>query len=424
MTATQHVEMNVLVGGDFKTFHPITNMKAVLVDNEGSTLFDLIDGTTPLRIDLDNNLYKKVNGEWVLVNLNSILQIPLGDISALSVSTLNDKVAIRWNDPMDVTITTVEGSELSLAKWEGTKVVIKKGSEPTNPTDGTLVEDVKVKDLYSTTGLIVDSLSVGEVYFIKLFPYTEKGLVTSSSSNSQSVRIGFTPLGAVTGLSVGSAGSIAYLTWSDPIDIDTEFNGEIVPASKWSGTNIVMKAGSYPVDSSDGQLVATTTIRDKYAADSLEIPGLSEGVTYYFALFPYNEQHVESFDANNRGATTIRLPELSTVTDFKSVVSSNTVALTWSDPSDIVKYVNGEEVISSKWKSTVLIRKAGAVPMTINDGVMVKEVLTRDAHKEKPVLETGLTFNTTYYYKLFVISTDGKTSTGHPNVLYVDIPSM
>lgn len=420
----EHVEMNVNVGGDFKTIHPITNTKAVLLE-EGKSLFEFMDGMTPMRVDENGNLSRKLpNGSWALVNVNAGIQLTLGDVSSLSVTTLNNRVAIRWNDPVDIVLTTDAGSKLPLAEWAGTKVVMKKGSEPSSHEDGDLIEDVKVKDKYSSSGLVVDGLVAGDIYHVKLFPYTTKGLYTSNSSNNASVKIGYTPLGPVTGLMVGSAGSKAYITWSDPMDVDIEFNGETVPASKWAGTNVIMKPGSYPTDSSDGQLVATTTVRDKYAADSLEIRGLQDGITYFFALFPYNEQHVESFDAVNRGATTVRFGELSTVSDLKVVSASNTVSLNWKDPANVSKYVNGEEVTSVEWKSTVVIRKEGSVPSSINDGVMVKESLARNEHEKNPLIDTNLKRGTTYYYKLFSISTDGKATTGQGNVAYVDIPTM
>lgn len=422
----EHVELNVKVGDEFKVYHPITNAKAVFLgDGTDRTMHDFIKDSDPLKIDSDGNFYRKLaDGTWQLVNLKSSLNLPLGLIPHLQVDSLNSRIAIRWTDPGNVTIHTTGGEDYNITEWAGTKVVIKNGSEPTSPEDGTLIEDVTVRDKYKTLGLVVEDLFIGEIYYVKLFPYTKDGIITSTSNHTRSVVAGATNLGPVTGLTIGTAGSKALLSWSDPLDQTVDFNGSIVPAARWHGTNVVMKAGSYPQSSNDGRVVASVRERDKYAADSLVIDNLEDGITYYFALFPFNVQFIESFDAANRAAVTISYPALPSVTGITASRTANNISLKWTDPVNVYKTVNNEQVLAAEWASTIIVRKEGSTPQSINDGSTIAEITVRDLYKNNPYTDSRLSYGSTYYYKLFGKSKDGVISAGATSAVYVNIPSM
>ena len=77
------------------------------------------------------------------------------------------------------------------------------------------------------------------------------------------------------------------LKWSDPDDI-VSGNGQVL--SKWQGTKVVRKVGSYPTKVSDGTLVCDCQVRDQYKDTGFIDSELATGVTYYYRWFPYSDQ--------------------------------------------------------------------------------------------------------------------------------------
>ncbi len=71
------------------------------------------------------------------------------------------------------------------------------------------------------------------------------------------------------------------IKWTDPTDITT--GG--VTYSIWDHTTLVRKAGSYPVDETDGTVLVTNFIRNQYAENGYLDSGLTNGTSYYYKLF-------------------------------------------------------------------------------------------------------------------------------------------
>lgn len=86
------------------------------------------------------------------------------------------------------------------------------------------------------------------------------------------------------------------ITWSDPSD--TIIEGQTL--STWKGTKLVQKVGSYPENPKDGTLLLDNQVRDKYKTNGFEVTGLTNGETYYFALFPYSDTGVTNLNTANR----------------------------------------------------------------------------------------------------------------------------
>lgn len=87
------------------------------------------------------------------------------------------------------------------------------------------------------------------------------------------------------------------LTWSDPVDIEN---------ATWEGTKVVMKAGAYPETINDGQLIYDNQQRDAFKNIPLKIESLTEGVEYYFMLFPYTTTGIVTINNDNRISGVVR----------------------------------------------------------------------------------------------------------------------
>lgn len=103
--------------------------------------------------------------------------IPLNVVNP-SLSIGDGSITVLWGDPED---TTIDGTVM--AEWQGTKLVYKVGSYPTNVNDGTLAVDNQVKDQYKTTGFTVNNLTNGETYYFALFPYSTDGAINTNEEN-------------------------------------------------------------------------------------------------------------------------------------------------------------------------------------------------------------------------------------------------
>lgn len=88
---------------------------------------------------------------------------------------------------------------------------------------------------------------------------------------------------------------------ADPDDT-LDANGNVM--TKWQGTKIVRKVGSYPTKVSDGVLVADYQVRDQYKTNGFVDTGLVAGTTYYYRWFPYSDQgavNMSTDEKANRG---------------------------------------------------------------------------------------------------------------------------
>ena len=96
-------------------------------------------------------------------------------------------------------------------------------------------------------------------------------------------------------------GNTNTLTWEDPDD--SIIDG--VELATWGGTLIVRKAGSYPEDHLDGEVVCDNKVRNQYAITGFEdtiTPAEDEDeepIEYYYRAFPYTVNNVYNMAAAN-----------------------------------------------------------------------------------------------------------------------------
>lgn len=86
------------------------------------------------------------------------------------------------------------------------------------------------------------------------------------------------------------------IKWDDPED--TVVDGQLI--STWAGTKLVRKAGSYPTNEKDGVVLVDNKVRGAYASSGYVDSGLTNGTTYYYQLFPYNDKGAVNTNEANR----------------------------------------------------------------------------------------------------------------------------
>ena len=94
-------------------------------------------------------------------------------------------------------------------------------------------------------------------------------------------------LGNVRNIQTVVASEKVYVQWTDPDDIVVSG----VTISEWGGTLLIRKAGSAPTSRRDGTIVFDSKVRNAYSESYFCDSGLSNGVTYYYKLFPYTTGH-------------------------------------------------------------------------------------------------------------------------------------
>jgi len=77
------------------------------------------------------------------------------------------------------------------------------------------------------------------------------------------------------------------------------------------------------------------------------------------------------------------------VSGISATAGDGQISLMFNDPTDVY------------WTGTKVVRKAGAYPKSIRDGVVVLDNKTRGAYATTAIIDIGLTNGTTYYYHFF-----------------------
>lgn len=130
----------------------------------------------------------------------------------------------------------------------------------------------------------------------------------------------------VSDISLKTGNTKLTIAWSDPSD--TIIEGQTL--CTWKGTKLVQKVGSFPENPKDGTLILDNQTRDKYKTSGFEITGLTNGETYYFALFPYSDAGATNLNTANRISGTPQ--SYRTMTAVIDLTNSNPLsAVTYAD---------------------------------------------------------------------------------------------
>ena len=218
-------------------------------------------------------------------------------------------------------------------------------------------------------------------------------------------------LAAASNIKVLTASGKVYVKWTDPEDMVV---GDATLAT-WAGTVLVRKAGSKPTSRRDGTIVLDSKERDKYKTAYFCDSGLTNGVEYFYKLFPYSTSNTYTDSTEDEFSA---IPNAVAVGDVSGITlaaaGNGKLSIKWTDPA--ATEVN-DGVTLATWASTIVVVKAGgyATSPTDPDAAYTFTSTTRNAYATNPLVATGLTNGTTYYVSLFPMSTDGKENTNTAN---------
>lgn len=145
------------------------------------------------------------------------------------------------------------------------------------------------------------------------------------------------------------------ISWSDPGD--TVVDGQTL--CTWKGTKLVQKVGAFPENIKDGVLLLDNQSRDSYKENGFQISGLTNGTTYYFALFPYSDTGVVNTNSANQLSGTPQPYKIMTVK----------IDLSNSNPETSVTYA--DDAVGMTAKSDAWDEFFGHYPVLLANGVEV-----------------------------------------------------
>lgn len=218
-------------------------------------------------------------------------------------------------------------------------------------------------------------------------------------------------LETVTNIKTLTSHEKVYIQWSDPDDLAVA--GSVLAA--WGGTLLVRKAGSAPVSRRDGVIVLDSKTRNAYKDSYFCDSGLTDGVIYYYKLFPYTTSNLCT-DVDDGAFSAV--PDAVAVGNVSNIslepAGNGKMAIRWTDP-DAAVVADGITIAS--WASTVVVVKAGgyAASPADPDAAYTYTSTTRNGHAGTPLVATGLENGTAYYVSLFPMTTDGKANADTAN---------
>lgn len=97
---------------------------------------------------------------------------------------------------------------------------------------------------------------------------------------------------------------------------------------------------------------------------------------------------------------------------IKITTSQEGISIIWKDPKDTI--ISG--VTFAKWKGTLLIKKEGTPPLSIEDGEILVDSKIHNQYYQEPYVDNNIRNNTIYYYAIFPYSEDEKVNTNINNI--------
>ena len=323
---------------------------------------DMEGRTRPQGLAWDIGAYEYTSG-------SSSDTTPPGDVSGLTATPGDGSISLTWTNPTD-------------ADFAGVRILRKTGSAPTGPTDGTVVHQG------AGTSQADMGLTNGTTYYYRAFTYDavlnySSGVTANGTPGGDS-----TPPGDVSGLTATAGDTQISLSWTNPPDADL------------AGVRILRKTGSAPTSPTDG------TVAYQGTGTSQVDTGLTNGTTYYYRAFAYDE--VPNYSSGVTASATPVAPggdgtPPGNVSGFTATPGDGQVSLSWTNPTD------------ADFAGVRILRKTGSAPTSPTDGTLVHQGTGTSQ------VDTGLANGTTYYYGAFTYDampnySSGVTVSGTPGV--------
>lgn len=252
------------------------------------------------------------------------IAIPPANVSGMSVAAAgNGKVTLKWTDPDD---TITDG--IKTVAWGGSKVVYKKGSSPTNESDGTLVLNSTTKNAYQTTGLTISGLQNVATYYFAVFPYGTDAYGGATNYASANVISGIAHRLTISNVP-SQSGSLTYTgsaqtpSWNNydsskmTLSVTAQTNAGTYSASftpkddyMWANASTEAKSVSWTIDKAAGSL--------SLSKSSITLNSTTKSTTFTVTRAGDGEIIVESDD------TTVATVSLSGTTVTVSSVNEKT----------------------------------------------------------------------------------------------------
>ena len=127
---------------------------------------------------------------------DELLQVPLEAPTSFTADAGNSQVTLKWTDPIDkyavVLGDTAETSDQLVSEFDHTIVVRKEGSNPTDPSDGTLVTTSSSRNQYQTSGYIDAGLTNDIEYHYGIYT-ANKANIFSPGAFAHATPMGYRP---------------------------------------------------------------------------------------------------------------------------------------------------------------------------------------------------------------------------------------
>ena len=181
------------------------------------------------------------------------------------------QVEIKWTDPPDLTTYRPHPVE-----WAGTIVVRSEKAIPDHPWDDCeILVDSTVRDAYSQTAYVDDTIEENKKYYYGIFPY----YIMLDDADHPKKCYRFTKVYSVNTQRLSLAPLIVSHTVSGS-DVTLTIEIPVLADGSYSYVKAVAKKNSIPASKTDG-----TVIDISASATSVTFSGLDEQSHYYFVIF-------------------------------------------------------------------------------------------------------------------------------------------
>jgi len=192
------------------------------------------------------------------------------------------------------------------------------------------------------------------------------------------------------GVEIQGGDEEATIKWTDPDDAVVEG----FTLAEWDSTILVRKEGTAPTDETDGVVILTNTTKNQYSTEGYVDTGLTNGVTYYYGIFPKTTDGVYTTTSTIGVTPAIIYPEAATNIAVSTNKDNMSATVTFTLPSNT---------------TATVVMKAGSEPSSSTDGTVVSELTAGSATFNNLVLDT------TYYFKVYTYNSKNR-ETGSTSV--------